>query len=127
MKQWLANHEDILAVLLVGSFARGTAHDESDIDLILICETPWHYLGDNQWPETFGHMLEIQHEDWGPVQSKCVFYENGLEVEFGLTTAEWAAISPVDSGTQAVIADGAQIVSDPQGMLAALVGTLNHD
>ncbi len=120
-KDWASNHDDVLAALLVGSHTRGMASDDSDIDLILICETPQRYLEDEAWLQYFGHVLEVQDEDWGLVQSKRVFYDNGIEVEFGLTTAQWAAAHPVDTGTQAVVANGAEILTDPKGMLESLL------
>jgi predicted nucleotidyltransferase len=121
INQWVSDRDDILAVALVGSFARGTARDDSDIDLTLICESPQRYLDDEKWLYKFGEIRHISHEDWGLLQSKRVFYENGLEVEFGLTSPAWAAINPVDAGTRRVIADGAQILRDPHGMLAQLI------
>src|SRR5689334_14139924 len=121
LKQWIAGQPDILAALLVGSFARGTARDDSDIDLVFITNNPDLYLKNDAWLDTFGTVSKLEDEDWGLLQSRRVFYDNGLEVEFGITTRQWAAIDPVDAGTRRVVSDGAQIVSDPSGMLQSLI------
>jgi hypothetical protein len=125
--EWAARHEDILAVVLVGSFARGTARADSDIDLVLICDDPQRYLKDEQWLTNFGTVTGVQDEDWGLVQSKRVFYEDVGEVEFGLTTAQWVATDPVDAGTRRVIADGARILTDRTGMMASLVKAIEGE
>jgi hypothetical protein len=124
VKAWAANRPDILAIALVGSYARGAARADSDIDLVLICESAQPYLADESWLSTFGKPMRIETEDWGLVQSKRVFYDDGAEVEFGITAPEWTATDPVDEGTRQVIGDGVQIVSDPAGLLAALLRAL---
>ncbi len=121
LNQWLAGQAAIEAVLLVGSFARGTAREGSDVDLVIITSNPQTYLQDDRWIETFGSPTRIEHEDWGLLQSKRVFYASGLEVEFGITPPAWAATAPVDAGTRQVVTDGAAIISDPHGLLAALL------
>jgi uncharacterized protein len=124
VKIWAASRPDILAILIVGSHARGTARPDSDVDLVIISDTPAYYLGSDQWLSTFGSVTQIQDEDWGLLQSRRTFYDDGLEVEFGITTREWAATNPVDEGTHNVVADGAQIVLDPSGLLAQLIGAV---
>jgi uncharacterized protein len=125
--RWASSREDIIAAALVGSFARGTARDDSDIDLNLICETPQAYLDDEQWLAHFGSVVHVQNEDWGLVQSKRVFYDNGPEVELGITSQQWAEIDPVDDGTRRVIADGARILSDRMGILDSLIADVNNN
>ena len=127
LKGWIATQPAIIAVLLVGSYARGTARDDSDIDLVLITESPTVYLQSREWLSTFGRVVQAGVEDWGLVQSVRVFYEDGTEVEFGFTTAAWAATTPVDAGTREVVADGAQIVQDRNGMLAALLQAVRRE
>jgi predicted nucleotidyltransferase len=121
VKTWAAGRTDILAVGLVGSHARGTALADSDVDLVIITETPHLYLNDATWLNFFGQVIRISDEDWGLLQSRRTFYDDGLEVEFGITTGAWAALDPVDDGTRGVIADGAKAVYDPHGMWAALM------
>ena len=56
------------------------------------------------------------------VTSLRVFYQDGLEVEFGIITAEWAALPP-DNGNARVIAGGMQILVDKAGLLAGITGS----
>src|SRR5450432_1151431 len=73
---WVESRPDITATLLVGSFARGTAHEDSDVDVVLITQMPQWYLGDHHWLDLFGEVLKVENEDWGLVQSKRVFYRH---------------------------------------------------
>ncbi len=127
VQQWAAGHDDIAAVILVGSFARGAARADSDIDLVLICDDLQKYLDDDRWLKSFGVVSRVENEDWGLVQSRRVFYDDIGEVEFGLTTAPWAETNPVDAGTRRVITDGALILSDPTGMMAALMKAIEGE
>ena len=57
--EWARSHQHILAVALVGSQARGTAHAESDIDLMLLSEQPLLFKASTDW------LSEI---DWGTLR-----------------------------------------------------------
>lgn len=118
--KWAESQKEILGVLLVGSYARNSAKPESDIDLVIITDQPEIYLEDERWIKGFGEVKEITKEDYKMVQVRRVFYSNGLEVEYGITTKEWAKINPVDSGTEKVISDGAKILLDKNGILKLL-------
>jgi hypothetical protein len=122
--EWAADHPGIQAAALVGSWARGAARAESDIDLILIVSEPADFLRRDAWLRTFGVVERVTDEDWGRVQSRRAFYRGGPEVEFGITTAEWADTDPVDAGTARVVHDGMRILADPDGLLADLLAAL---
>lgn len=122
---WATAANGIAGVLLVGSFARGTAHAESDVDLVIMGANPDDYLTDIAWLHLFGEVTRLEHEDWGLVQSLRVFYQDGLEVEFGLTAPIWAEIDPLDEGTRRVVADGAWILVDKDSRLAALLSAVH--
>ena len=121
VRAWAEADQDIEAVALVGSWARGTARPGSDVDLILIAGDPGRYLNDDAWLRRFGALRSVADEDWGVVQSRRAFYEDGLEAEFGLTTARWAAIHPFDAGTARVDRDGMRVLFDRSGDLGRLV------
>lgn len=78
-------------VFLVGSHARGIAASESDVDLVVLTTEPKRYLDDFTWVSAFGDFKSIRHEDWGMVQSIRVFYEDGHEIEYGITTPALAS------------------------------------
>lgn len=114
VQQCASAQPDIHAILLVGSYARGTARPDSDIDLVILTDDPSRYLDSISFVERFGHVAKWEKEDWGKVISMRVWYEDGLEVEFGITSPDWAA-QPLDAGTQQVISDGVQIVFERDG------------
>ena len=116
---WAEKRRDISAVCIVGSYARGTARPDSDIDAVILCDDPKKLLSEKAWLEGFGQIARTEHEDWGALQSLRTYYQDGLEIEFGLALPSWAAI-PVDSGTREVVLDGMRILYDPSGLLRAL-------
>lgn len=117
---WIKRQSEILAVALVGSYARGDEKSDSDIDLVIITDNTKVYLDDDRWAENFGRVTELKKEDYQLVQERRVFYDNGLEVEYGITTPEWVKIDPVEPGTRKVITDGAKILYDKSGILQNL-------
>jgi predicted nucleotidyltransferase len=116
---WASAREDILAVALVGSHARGDAGKDSDIDLILLVEDPEKFCSDKHWPEQFGSVLKQQMEYYGMVTSLRVWYDNGHEVEYGITTPRWAA-EPLDEGTRRVIRDGMRVLFERGAILSRM-------
>ncbi len=111
---------------LVGSWARGTAPPDSDVDLVLVVSDPAIYLTDDTWLANFGAVRRIEREDWGLVQSRQVFYAGGPEVGFGLTARRWTAIDPVDEGTAQVVADGVRVLLNRDGDLERLIATVRQ-
>lgn len=127
LKAWADGEERLITILLVGSQARGIARVDSDVDLVLITRIPEIYLNETNWMHCFGKVKEIKNEDWGTVKVKRVFYASGLEVEFGITSLQWAKINPVDIGTRRVITDGAKILYDKEGILRQLINAILLD
>jgi hypothetical protein len=121
LADWAAIRDDIVAVALVGSYVRGTARPDSDVDVVILVEDPRPYLEDTAWVSQFGKASPPTHEDYRMVQSLRVTYDDGLEVEFGLTVPEWASTEALDAGTRAVVSNGCRIVFDRRGVLAALL------
>ena len=121
LERWSAGEPGIQAIALVGSHARGAARADSDIDIIIICSDPSHYLDSTNWLSAFGEIRSAEREDWGLVQSWRVFYLDGTEVEFGITSEQWCSEAEISSGTGRVIGDGVKIVFDPKFLLANLI------
>ena len=123
LAEWAASHEDIVAVALVGSHARGTARPDSDVDVVILTNDPRKYLDETAWIKHFGQASPPKHEDYHMVQSLRVTYRDGLEVEFGLTVPQWAGTEGLSAGTREVVSDGCRILFDRHGVLAALLQT----
>jgi hypothetical protein len=114
---WATTRSDILGVVLVGSYARGTATAESDVDLGIMATEPAVLLSDRSWTKLFGTVSRDQIEHYGKVTSIRVWYDNGLEVEYGITDRSWAEL-PLDPGTAEVMRGGFKVLFDPRGLLA---------
>jgi predicted nucleotidyltransferase len=116
VQQWAETNPDIIGVALVGSYARNEARVDSDLDLVLLTSQPQNFINEPEWIKIFGLVKSYEVEDWGLVTSLRVYYEAGLEIEFGLTSSEWVNL-PIDEGTGKVISDGMQILLDKEGLL----------
>jgi len=117
---WSESDPNTLAGVLVGSHARGQARPDSDIDLVFICDDSAKFLESDEWINQFGSYKSINREDWGNVQTRRVFFDSGLEVEFNFTDKEWTKLL-LDTGTKAVLENGYQVLV---GKLNLLVGIL---
>jgi len=113
---WAAGRDDILAVVLVGSQARGAATETSDVDLVVVATHPARYLGDIAWVRTFGGVVEHRIEHYGVLDSLRVHYADPLEVEYGVTDQRW--VSDPDPETRAVLAAGFRVLYErrPQSL-----------
>lgn len=114
---WASAHGDVQAIALVGSYARGEARDDSDIDLVLLTNQSQRYLEELKWIERFGSVKKYQTEDYGKLTSIRVWYQNGVEVEYGITTPDWAA-TPLDPGTQEVLRGGMKALFERGNLLS---------
>jgi predicted nucleotidyltransferase len=123
VKQWAEKQLDIQGVLLVGSYARGAARPDSDVDLVILTDCPARYLDGISFSGNFGSVSKWQKEAWGKVTSVRVWYQDGLEVEYGIALPDWAS-QPLDPGTFRVLSDGMQIVYDREGSLNRISNTI---
>jgi predicted nucleotidyltransferase len=116
---WGTDQSTIEAIALVGSYARGTATETSDVDLVVLAHQPGLYLHERTWTDAFGEVLNQQVEDYGKLISLRVHYADGLEVEYGLTDPNWAAL-PLDEGTREVISRGMKVLFEREPVLSSL-------
>jgi predicted nucleotidyltransferase len=114
---WASLAPDVHGIALVGSYARGAARDDSDIDLVILTEQPSDHLENILWIERFGPVEKHQTENYGKLTSLRVWYQNGVEVEYGITTPDWAAM-PLDAGTQEVMRRGIQVLFERGQLLS---------
>ena len=123
-------NNEILAIGLCGSWARGTPGPDSDIDLSIITADKEIFKSPT-WLEEIDFdiirdkLLRFEDRKYGRVWSRHVFLESGTEIEFSFADKSWADIDPIDAGTQKVVSDGYRIIYDPHQILSRLVHKLN--
>jgi uncharacterized protein len=128
--EWAAYRTDICAVALVGSWARGTARPNSDIDLMLLTPNPKGFRDDEKWInelnwEDVGFEINgWKDKDYGLVWSRHVYLEDGTEIEFSFGSPSWASTTPIDRDTFRVISDGCRVLHDPKNLLAELLAEI---
>jgi hypothetical protein len=125
--RWAAERGDICAVALVGSWARGAARPDSDIDLVLLTPDPLRFRRDYgwiteiDWVRIGASVAYWGDADYGPVWSRHLHLTDNTEIELGFSPPSWASVDPLDAGTRQVIRDGCRILYDPLGLLDQLV------
>jgi len=117
--QWAYKEFAIEAIVLVGSFARGTQKIDSDIDLIILTSDKQSYVENPIVFSVLGEIDEINIETYGECTSVRVWYKSGLNVEFGIVSLKWVDI-PLDEGTQQVLSGGYKILVDKTDLFAPI-------
>ena len=124
--RWAESRADILGLALVGSQARGTAHEDSDVDLLVLAADPASFrvtdawLHEIPWSSVAVGVAASRDADYGCVWSRHVVLSNGIRVEFSFGSLSWASTTPVDAGTRRVIRDGWRVLLDRRGLLASV-------
>ena len=95
---------------------------DSDIDVVVLTESD-DFIEREDWiEEVCGEQaLLVRTADWGGVTERRVRLATGFEIEFGFGRPAWADVTPVDPGTEQVIADGCEAWYDPSGILQELI------
>ncbi len=115
--RWATKRKDIRATALVGSYAREELEKDSDVDLVIITEKPQRYITNTEWTRVFGKPITKNIEEYGALTSLRVWYESGLEIEYGFTTRKWIQ-APLDEGTKQVIDDGLRVLFEKEKLLS---------
>lgn len=122
VRNWASRKDDVVAAGLVGSWARGEACMDSDVDLVLLTTTKQSYLEDESWVRELGGLRVIRTEHWEPLMTERRFVlDSGLEVEAGIASPSWAATDPVDANLRPIVREGFRILYDPEGLLGRLM------
>jgi uncharacterized protein len=119
--EWAVADEGIRAVGVVGSWARGDAHDGSDVDLVVLAEHPGLLIEDRSWYPRFGDVELVGGGWFGVLAARRLRRSSGLEIDVGIVPLSWAATDPVDPGTAHIVGDGLSVLSDVDGRLARLL------
>ena len=124
LSAWAASRHDIRAAALVGSWARGRPRPDSDLDVVILTDSPALYTENERWPVELGLSPVVQQRTWGAITEQRAS-AGDLGVEFGIGTPVWAESRPVDPGTHRVASDGLLILYDPRHLLADLLSAIS--
>ncbi|HIU74947.1 MAG TPA: aminoglycoside 6-adenylyltransferase [Candidatus Pelethocola excrementipullorum] len=117
--EWAERDSYIHALILAGSYARGTNKDTSDIDLCIITTRKVGMVEKPDFMEVFGRVRKNQIEYYGACTSVRAWYEEGQEVEFAMVEPSWISV-PLDRGTRKVLNDGYIVLVDKEGYFTNL-------
>ncbi len=110
---------------VVGSWARGAARDDSDLDLLVLTDCIEDWIVDGAWLRTVVAGLGFDCtaaalEDYGVAKSWRAWLAGHGEFELTLAPLSWASIDPVDNGSWRVVRDGMVAVVDKDGLLRSI-------
>jgi predicted nucleotidyltransferase len=123
VKEWAINEPFVEAIILVGSYARGTQKVDSDIDLVILTSNKQYYIDNTQILSAFGLIDRSNIEFYGECTSIRIWYNNGLEVEFGMVPLTWIDL-PLDYGTERALSDGYKILIDKKRMFSPIISII---
>jgi predicted nucleotidyltransferase len=126
VRVWLEGRNDLRALALVGSWARGNPEPGSDLDLIIVANDPEKLHVPDVWLRDIPFATAAFEIDryvtrrYGNVWSCHVHLEPNAQVELTFAAPAWANIDPPDPGTTFIVADAFRIIVDKDGALQRL-------
>jgi predicted nucleotidyltransferase len=127
VRRWARSRSDIRGLALVGSYASGKARRESDVDLVIVSDTPDAYQ-DADWARSaVGRrtIVATRGQPFGNVWSMFVTLGEGLEIEFTFAERSWVKSDPPAAEVCHIVRAGVAILHDPCGELLALCSACN--
>lgn len=120
IQDWAIDQNNVVAVLLVGSYARKQNKEKSDIDIKVIVNDKDELLNDRGFINRFGVVDREELEQHEEATSIRVFYQDGKEVEFSVVDSQWMNL-PLPKGTFKVLSNGYKIILDKKGFFQGLM------
>jgi hypothetical protein len=127
---WATTRDDVRALALVGSWARGNPRLASDIDLLVLSDCTEGYRCTHEWMNEIdfaraGRSIKSSDDAiYGAVWSRHIHLYPAGEVELTFALCAWASVAPIDAGTRAIVSDGFRIILDKDRRLGALVAAV---
>ena len=122
---WARSRSDVFGLAVVGSWARGAARPDSDIDLVLLVSNPQAFRHDAGWLADIGwsteRVVDWHDAEYGTAWSRHVRLEPPCELEFTFCAPSWAQTCPVDPGTFAAVSGGCRVLLDKAGLFEGLL------
>jgi RimJ/RimL family protein N-acetyltransferase/predicted nucleotidyltransferase len=117
---WAGSQPDLVGVAVVGSWARGGARADSDLDLVFLSWDPERYVEQEDWAHELGASEVLASAHRGMLVEQRLKMAWGPELDVGIGSPRWASLAPLHPGTARVARAGLRIVHDAEGMLAGL-------
>jgi predicted nucleotidyltransferase len=117
--------DDVRAVALVGSRARGAARRDSDVDVVVLTTDPHKYVDGCEWIEALPDATLLGTRHWGVLTERRLVLASGIEVDFGVVHHSWASTLPLDAGTARVARDGLGALHDPDRLPAGVIAAIS--
>jgi hypothetical protein len=122
---WARSRPDIRGLALVGSWARGSAQSDSDIDLMLLVSEPQKFRSDEHWLTEIdwagGRVADWHDAEYGSSWSRHVALEPRCQIEFTFCAPAWASTDPIDAGTANVVSGGCRVLVDKMQLFGNLL------
>ncbi len=121
---WAAGRSDVRGLAVFGSYARGDAGPESDVDIKVLTDDPDRFRAGHDWLREIAFesgiatVTAVDKGDWLQVVARL---EDGLEMEFSISAPDWAGTDPVSPGAAFVLSKGLKPLYDPDKLFASLL------
>ncbi len=115
---WASSRDDVHAVVLVGSRARGDADEHSDHDIVLVVDEPEPYLRSVDWVRAIGEPLVsfVEPAATGGIDERRVLFADGADADFSLLPIERIAEVLGRDDVAPVLARGVRVLLDKRGL-----------
>jgi len=127
IRAMVVTRDGLRALAVCGSWARGAARPESDLDLLLVAADPAAWRREQGWvarlPYSEAGRTYRSHRNatYGVAWSAHIRLDPEAALELTFAPVAWAHTDPVDPGTRRVVSGGFRVVIDKDGALARLV------
>jgi uncharacterized protein len=131
VRQMVRARDDLRALAICGSWARGSPRADSDLDLLILAREPGEWRADLGWlrdlpfEQTGFRIHAVKTATYGAVWSAHIRLGLNIELEITFGETAWAADAPIDPGTLRIVSDGIAIDVDKDRLLTKLVGRVS--
>jgi hypothetical protein len=129
--RWVDARSDLRGLALCGSWARGDARVDSDLDLVVLSAEPDRladqgFLPEIDFPGAGFQSVSATKAHYGAVWSWHIDLHPSADVELTVAALAWASTAPMDEGTRAIAKDALRILVDKDELLKRLLGKLDE-
>jgi predicted nucleotidyltransferase len=127
VRSLVLGRDDFRAMAVCGSWARGDARSDSDLDILILASDPIRIRRRQNWlrdlPYSTAGFRYRSHQTatYGVVWSAHIELTPDAELELSFAFPNWADTSPIDEGTYVCVSGGFRIEADKDQALHRLV------